>query len=149
MVKLSPHFTLQEMTVTGRTAENNPNEEQILCLKALCENVLEPIRKHFGKPITILSAFRSPVVNKLVGGAASSQHLKGEAADITIRGVANADIYNFVRDSLVYDQVIAEKLNKNNGGFGWIHVSYSKKHNREEGLSFLGAGRYVKGLQYV
>ncbi len=148
-MNLSPHFTLQEMTVTGRTAVNDPNAAQIVALKALCENVLEPVRAHFNLPITILSGFRSPEVNKLVGGAPTSQHLKGEAADITIKGVANADVWQFIRDNLVHDQVIAEKLCKENGARGWIHVSYSKKHNREEGLSFLGAGRYVKGFSYV
>ncbi len=148
-MQISKHFSLAEMTFTSTKHKNMPNEEQVIALKALCENVLEPIRGHFDKPITIHSAFRSPEVNKSVGGAASSQHLKGEAADITIRGVANVDIYNFIRDNLVHDQVIAEKLNKNNGNFGWVHVSYSKHHNREEGISFLGAGRYVKGLVFV
>jgi hypothetical protein len=148
-MNLSKHFTLDEMTTTSRTAANDPNEQQIIALTALCANVLEPIRNHFGKPVTILSGFRSEEVNRLVGGAKTSQHLRGEAADITMKGVANVDVYNFIKTNLDFDQVIAEKLKENNGQCGWIHVSYRLKRNRKEALSFLGAGRYEKGLWYV
>jgi len=96
-MNLSPHFTLAEMTATGRTADNTPGEKEIIALKALCENILEPVREHFGKPVYILSGFRSPEVNKLVGGAPTSQHVKGEAADITIKGVPNMDVWQLSR----------------------------------------------------
>ena len=148
-MNLSKHFTLDEMTTTSRTAANDPNEQEIIALTALCENVLEPIRNHFGSPVTILSGFRSQEVNRLVGGAKTSQHLRGEAADITIKGVANVDVFNFIKINLDFDQVIAEKLMENNGQSGWVHVSYRLKRNRKEALSFLGGGQYVKGLQFV
>ena len=149
MARLSPHFTLEEMTATEYPVYNKPSEKEIEALTALCENILEPIRAHFNLPITILSGFRSPELNKTVGGAATSQHLKGEAADITIKGVANADVWQFIKDNLNFDQVIAEKLTKHDGSRGWVHVAYSKHQERGDAISFLGAGRYVKGLRFV
>lgn len=148
-MKLSPHFTLAEMTRTSSSLPNKPSEKEIVALKALCENILEPIRIHFAKPVIVNSGYRSAAVNKAIGGAKTSQHLKGEAADIEIRGVSNAAIFRYIHENLDFDQVIAEKLRNDDGSAGWVHVSYSKYGLRGEALSFLGAGRYVKGLQFV
>lgn len=154
MTQLSTHFSLEELTrskaATKAGLKNQPAAKELAALEALCTNTLESIRAYFGKPITILSGYRCPAVNKLVGGAPDSQHLRGEAADITISGIANVDIYHFIKDNLDFDQVIAEKLKKDNGANGWVHVSYSTKNNRNDAISFLGKGRgYVKGLAFV
>lgn len=153
-MNLSPNFTLEEFihsdTGIKLGIDNKPNAIQIENMKALCDVVLEPLRAHFNSPIRILSGFRNQALNKAVGGVSTSQHTLGEAADITIRGVKNSDLWLFISLNLNYDQVIAEKLREDNGEAGWVHVSHKQYgKQRAEALSFLGHGKYVKGLQYV
>lgn len=153
-MNLSPNFTLQEFTYSGKAIElgieNIPNAMQIACLQSWCDNIGEPIRKHFGKPVRIRSGFRCPELNKAVGGAPTSQHTLGEAADIEIDGIRNDAIWAFIVNTLNYDQCIAEKLRKDDGSAGWIHVSHKKDgKQRGEALSFLGNGKYVKGMEYI
>ena len=114
----------------------------------LCINVLEPIRAHFGKPIKIKSGYRCPALNKAVGGSANSQHLLGEAADIEISGVDNADIWRWIDENLEFDQVIAEYLKEDDGSAGWIHVSYNHYDNRKEAISCVAKGKYLDGLHF-
>lgn len=146
---LSPHFTLAEFTYSDtakrRGILNQPNNAQIAAAEALCVNVLEPLRAHFKRPVKILSGFRNPALNKAVGGAASSQHLKGEAADITLPGISNADVWKYIVANLPYDQVIAEKLLRADPAAGWVHVSYAPAL-RHDAISYYG-GRYVPGLK--
>lgn len=154
-MKLSDNFTLQEFINSSKAKELNisnvPTQIEIAALQSLCDNILEPIRAYFKLPVKILSGFRSKELNMALipPGALNSQHLIGEAADITISGVKNVDIWKFIVDKLNYDQVIAEKLKKDNGAAGWVHVSHKRiGKQRNEALSFLGHGNYVKGLQY-
>lgn len=149
MTKLSPHFSLAEMTVTNSGLPNHPDAKQLAALTKLCERVLEPVRLNFGKPVTVNSGFRGKQANAAVGGSQTSQHSLGEAADIEIRGVHNEMIYKFIRDNLEFDQLIAEKLSKTDGSAGWIHVSYRDGRLRKQCLSFLGGGKYVNGLVFV
>ena len=131
-MELTDHFTLDELTrsqtATRRGIPNHPNVAQINALKALCENVLEPLRAHFGASVMISSGFRAAAVNKAIGGAAGSQHTKGEAADFTIAGQTVETVFQFIRQSdLPFDQVIQEGT--------WIHVSHKAKGpNRREAL---------------
>lgn len=150
-MQLSSHFSLAEMTASGKhkNIPNTPSQPQIIALEALCDHVLEPVRQHFGKPVIVNSGFRSVELNKAVGGAASSQHLKGEAADIEIPGVRNDDIWLFIEKNLAFDQLIAEQLSEFNGSAGWVHVSFSLYQTRKDAKSFLGHGKYVKGLKYA
>lgn len=93
-ISLSPHFKLSEFTRSNTASKYNipniPNEEQIANLKALCENVLEPLRQWYGKPIVISSGYRCPAVNNHpeVRGATKSQHMTGEAADLHLPSIA-------------------------------------------------------------
>lgn len=131
--KLSPHFILYEFTRSGAAIENEieniPNEGQVAALTALCNNILEPLRRRFG-PIVISSGFRSQKVNLLVGGVPSSQHRLGEAADIVTGGKERAErMFAFIRDNLDFDQLIMEPVGSDNPR--WIHVSYTvKRRNR-------------------
>jgi len=152
-MNLSEHFTLAEMTrsqtAAKRGIDNVPDDEAMANLKALCVNVLEPIRAHFNKPVTVTSGFRSAELNRMIGSAPNSQHGRGEAADIEIAGVDNDDLYNYITRHLKFDQLIAELLERDDGRAGWIHVSYTKT-NRMQQLSYLGKGRgYDVGLKYL
>ena len=96
-------------------------------LKALADNVLDPLREWYGKPITVNSGYRCPQLNRLVGGAASSQHLKGEAADITAGSKeANRKLFDYIKSHLPFDQLIDEK------NYSWVHVSYKRDGNNRK-----------------
>jgi zinc D-Ala-D-Ala carboxypeptidase len=128
-MNLTENFTLEELCKTSRPFNNTPNEEQINALRTLAENVLQPLRNLYGKPITVNSGFRSDKVNRSVGGSSTSQHLRGEAADIDCGG-DNRILYGLIRDNLEYDQLINEY------DYKWIHVSYTtRRANRRKQIS--------------
>jgi antitoxin component of RelBE/YafQ-DinJ toxin-antitoxin module len=132
-VRLSPHFHLEEFTRSKTALElgisNTPDVEQVQNISALCKVVLEEVRKHFGKPIFITSGYRSPELNKAVGGSKYSQHLKGEAADFVVKGIPVNQVFEYIiHQSIPFDQCIHEKK----GNTEWIHISH--KRNRREKL---------------
>jgi hypothetical protein len=118
-MKLSANFTLRELTRSGtamrRGIENQPGNDEMLNLKALCQSCLQPIRDKFG-PVTILSGYRSPELNRAVGGSKTSAHPHGYAADITVPGYSTREVALWVAQNLPhFDQVIDE--------FGrWVHI---------------------------
>ena len=127
-MKLTQNFTLAEMIASDRAKANNipnePNGEQIEALTLLCLKTLEPVRELVGKPIIITSGYRSPVLNKLVRGSKTSQHLKGEAADIKVEGLTTQQLFETIVNSGVrFDQIIQE-FN------AWVHISFSKSKER-------------------
>ena len=147
-MNLTEHFTLAEMTASQTAARkgirNVPGEREIAALKLLCEKVLEPVREHFGCPVLISSAYRSPRLNTAIGGSASSQHCKGEAADFTVYGVADVDVAQWIWRKLNYDQLILEFPPE-----GWVHVSYSAHRMRNQELTAKRKGGrtvYLPGL---
>ncbi len=138
-MKISDHITYAEAihsnTAKRRGIDNTPSEVQVLSMKLLAAKVFEPLRKWVGGPIKVNSFFRSVALNEAIGGAASSQHCKGQAIDIDdVYGrKTNAEMYKWIQENLDYDQMIWE--------FGtdtqpnWIHVSYvSKEENRNKCL---------------
>lgn len=117
------HFTIEEMCRSNvaqvRRIENKPDAQQVEALTALVDNVLDPLRDRFGRPIIVSSGFRSKDLNGAVGGSKTSQHMKGEAADIysgTKQG--NRELFELIRKYLPFDQLI------NENDFSWVHVSY-------------------------
>ena len=118
------HFTIEELTVTSTGLDNTPNDEQIAALNALVDNILDPLRDLLGAPITVNSGFRSQEVNARVGGVPTSQHTKGEAADIVCYD--NQKLFDLIKANLPFDQVIDEYDLK------WVHVSYSDRNRRQE-----------------
>jgi uncharacterized protein YcbK (DUF882 family) len=124
-MNLSPHFTLEEMTRTGQTSLQAKNREEAQAfLPALTElaQLLEVVRAHFGKPLKINSAFRGPAVNSATPGSSkTSQHMKGEAADIEIPGVDDAELHRWIckESGLKFGQCILERP----PGKSWVHVS--------------------------
>src|SRR6056300_889686 len=138
-MKLSNNFSLKEMT-TSQTAtrhgiNNNPNEDHMNNLKALCENVLQKVRDHFGKVVTVSSGYRSPELCVKIGSSINSQHAKGEAAHFDIYGVSNAELCKYIIDNLDFDQLILEFHNPEEPNSGWIHCSYkNSEENRKQVL---------------
>ena len=137
-MNLSPNFTLKELTASDYAVrngiDNTPSSEIIESLKRTCQG-LELIRALVGgKPITIKSGYRCPKVNTGIGGARNSQHVVGEAADITIHGISNKELYNRIKTNLSHevDQCISE-FPDIDGEPAWIHVSFSE-HGRGEFL---------------
>lgn len=132
---LSEHFSLEEMVRSGvavsRKIDNSPTEAEVECLRQLCQNVLEPVRRRFGVT-RISSGYRSPALNAAVGGVATSQHLRGEAADIHISDPGlGRRIYDFIRRNLEFDQLLFEHRMSN--GCRWLHVSYTvRRPNRRQ-----------------
>ena len=98
--------------------------------KALCVNVIDKIRDHYDRPVIITSGFRSSSVNRVVGGSASSQHMRGQAVDFTVIGVTVDQLFDDIRKGVIkvpYDQLIHE--------FGsWVHISHNIAHNRKQSL---------------
>ena len=127
-MQLSENLSLAEVmrseTAKRKGVSNMPTTEHIENFKKLAENIFQPIRKHFGKPIHISSGYRSAALNKAIGGAISSQHCTGEAIDIDMDGTAitNAEIFNYIKNNLSFDQLIWEFGTDKNPD--WVHVSY-------------------------
>lgn len=141
--RLTPHFTLQELTRTSTGLPNKPSTSAERALYALATNILEPIRAKFGA-FTPTSAFRSTAVNKAVGGASTSSHLRGEAADIVIKGVPARTVATWCKKNIpVYDQLIFESIK----GVEWVHISYSATNkNRKQAFDIVDG--VVKGASF-
>ena len=141
-MKLTPSFSLAELTVTGSGLPNIPNATERACLLDLCENILQPLRDYARAPIVVSSGFRSDAVNRAAGGAKTSQHTLGQAADFNIAGMSpQATCAMIVRLGLPFDQLIQE--------FGrWVHVSYGPRDRRQilTAKKVLGVTRYLPGL---
>lgn len=132
-MQLSPNFSLNEMirsnTASRLGISNMPDPSGILRLVAVCTNILEPVRAHFGKPVRVNSGYRSLELNAHVPGSAKrSQHTLCEAADYEIDGVSNVEIAKWVRDNLKFDQLILEAHTPGIANSGWVHTSWTDRH---------------------
>ena len=137
-MKLSANFELSELT-KSQVAErkglpNNPSPAHIDNLKALCVNVLQPIRSEFDKPVIISSGYRSGEVCVAIGSKPTSQHAEGKAVDFEIVGVDNKDLFDWVKNNLEFDQLILEFYKEGEPNSGWIHVSWNGGNNRNQTL---------------
>lgn len=134
---ISAHITYAEAT-KSQTAlrlgiDNTPTAEVLKRMRLVAETIFEPIRLHFGIPIAVSSFYRSPELNKAMGGAKTSQHVTGEAIDIdadVFGGLTNMQIFNYVLKNLPFDQLIHEYGTKKIPA--WIHVSYKATGNRRQ-----------------
>ena len=131
---LSEHLSWREMTTTGHASLQGLNRSSAIpfqiSLRALCVDLLEPIRAHFGKPITINSGYRCLALNTAIKGSKTSQHMKGEAADFVIVGVDLYEIFEWLKTSkLPVDQAILEGHSPSHPT--WIHASRSSKPRGE------------------
>lgn len=152
-MNLTANFTLAEMvkseTALRHDMDNTPGEAEIANLKTLCEKVLQPIREHYGKGVKVNSGFRHPEVNAKVGGSKTSDHCKGQAADIEIPGVANAELAQHIVDTYDFTQVILEFYTPGVPDSGWVHVSYDPANLKKQVLTATkkdGKTVYLPGL---
>ena len=134
------YFTIDELansaTAKARGIDNQPTKEAEKNLTALVGAVLDPLRELYGKPIEVTSGYRCPKLNRAVGGGATSQHLKGEAADIRAANPREtAKLGRLVVQMGCFDQVIFEHSDKECTEAEWIHVSWKREgDNRREVL---------------
>lgn len=127
------YFSLSELcdsnTAKAKGIDNAPNEQVKANINALISNILNPLREAYGKPIVVSSGYRCAALNKIVGGAATSQHVLGQAADIHTANntpTENKVLFDLVRSlKLPFDQLINEY------GYKWVHVSFSPRNRRQ------------------
>jgi len=138
-MKISRHISYKEgvysRTATRLDIDNKPNNNQMQNMCLIAEEVFEPLRVWVGGPIKINSFFRSPELNKAIGGSTKSQHCHGQAIDLddTFGRATNAEMYEFIRKYLDFDQMIWEFGDDDNPS--WVHVSYvSEDKNRNRCL---------------
>lgn len=152
-MKLSKNFSLAEFTksqtAVRRGIDNTPSLTAIDNLQLLVDNVLQPVRDHFGRSVTISSGYRSPQLNTAIGGSATSDHCLGMAADIEIAGVDNKELATYIRDNLPFTQLILEFYIDGVPDSGWVHVSYDKNDVKKQVLRadrVDGKTKYSQGL---
>ncbi len=148
-MKLSPNFELSELLhsqeAIRRGIDNTPTSTIVAELQRLAQLILQPLRDHVGRPIVISSGYRSPALNRAVGGAPSSHHMQGRAADITVPGMKPRDVaLAIVGLRLPYEQVILE-------GGAWTHVAVAGDGvtpKREQLTAIFGPGgvTYLQGI---
>ena len=136
-MNLTRNFSLSELTKSDtairRGINNNPSAEQVEKLKLLCENILQPVRDHFGR-VKVTSGFRSVDLCLAIGSSANSQHAKAEAADFECPGVDNAELADWIYKNLEPDQLILEFYTPGEPNSGWIHCSYTSDQPRKQFL---------------
>ena len=141
---ITPHFTLDEMTVSQLAArdgfDNTPPPQARANLQFLC-GALEQVRALFDAPIIISSGYRSEKVNQLIGGSPNSQHVQGLAADFTVIEVSPRDTVRRISNSTIaFDQLILEFDR-------WVHLSVTCDTPRRQVLTLRKGGGYLPGLQ--
>ena len=143
-MKLSEHFTLEEMTYSDTARSygipNTPGPKERLALANLCQKILEPVRQKFGHPITVTSGYRSEQLNRAVGGVRNSQHKTGDAADIVCRSVPNVALFRLMEQMVHSGEIEVGQLIWEGGTAGnpaWIHVSNPRPGKKNGEVVFL------------
>ena len=138
-MQISKHLSRAEFersdAATNYGISNTMNSGQLAKAMALAENCFEPIREHLGKPIRVNSGYRSPAVNKRIGGALTSQHSLGEAIDLDLH---DRDLFEWIIDNVTFDQLIYEAGNDTEAA--WFHISYREGNNRKQVLRMIKKG---------
>ncbi len=153
-MNLTQNFSLEELTKSEialrKNMDNTPDQEALDNLQLLCENVLQPLRDAYKRGIKVNSAYRSPDVNAAVGGVRTSDHCKGQAADIEIPGVSNVELAQYLADNFEFTQVILEFFTQGVPDSGWVHVSYNPDNLKRQVLTAVkqnGKTVYLNGIQ--
>jgi len=137
-VQLSKNFSLTELTksqtATRKGIDNAPGPEHQENLKRLCESILQRVRDHFNRVVSVSSGYRSAELCTAIGSKITSQHAKGEAADFEIFGISNKELADWINENLYYDQLILEYWKESDPNSGWVHCSFSLNGNRKQYL---------------
>ena len=151
-MKLSKNLSLNEVvksnTATRRGIDNNPTQEHLESLEDIANNIFQPLREDLGVPIGISSGYRSKDLNEAIGGSKKSQHSKGEALDLDADmygRVTNKKIFDYIKENLLFDQLIWEFGNDNEPN--WVHVSYTRKKTNR--MQILKAKKIKGKTKYI
>jgi hypothetical protein len=152
-MQLTENFSLHELTKSETALrlnlDNTPDEDAIDSLRLLAQKVLQPVRDHYGMGVKVNSGYRSPESNAAVNGSKSSDHCKGQAADIEIPSVPNAELAQWIMYNLDYTQLILEFYTPGIPDSGWVHVSYDPNNLKKQELTAMkvdGKTQYINGL---
>lgn len=136
------NFTHSEMIKSNIALQNGiknePNEEETINLERLATYILQPVRNHFKIPFSPSSGYRSMELNMFVGSKHTSQHLRGQAADFELPGIPNRELADWIKENLIFDQLILEFHDPEIPNSGWVHCSYVHDSNRRDCLIFDG-----------
>jgi hypothetical protein len=153
MTQLTKNFSLHELTKSEAALrlglENEPDEQQLAALKLLAEKVLQPVRDHYNKGVKVNSGLRVLLVNRAIGSKDTSDHVKGQAGDIEIPGVPNAELAQWIKDNLEFRQLILEFYTPGIPDSGWVHVSFVSGDNKKQVMTATkqnGKTIYLPGL---
>ena len=150
-MKLSENFSLLELTKSQTAArkdiDNTPSPEHQENLKLLCTHILQPVRDRFERVVSVSSGYRSEELCLAIGSKTTSQHAKGQAADFEIFGTPNNEVANWIKDNLIFDQLILEFWNADEPNSGWVHVSYDPDFNKNR-KQYLSAYKYGDKNKY-
>lgn len=143
-MNLSPNFTIEAL-IRSSTADrlgidNTPSDEIRDRLAQVAGKVLEPVRSHYNRPVTVNSGYRCLELNRAIGSKDTSQHITGHAVDFEIAGIDNHELAIWCRDNLDYDQLIAEYLADGSPDAGWIHISWTGTNHRKSVLTIDKSG---------
>jgi zinc D-Ala-D-Ala carboxypeptidase len=145
---LSRNFSLAEAAKSQAALrngiDNTPPPEVIERLRLTAEAILQPVRDYFRIPFTPSSWYRSPILNRRIGGSIKSQHVRGEAVDFEVPGVSNLTVAKWIAENLEFDELILEYWQPGDPAAGWVHCSYADKL-RSDMLRFDGK-TYQRGL---
>jgi len=151
-MKLSTNFSLHELTKSDtairQSIDNTPPMQVIENLQDLVDNILQPLRDKFGA-IAVTSGYRSPAVNKAIGGSTTSDHCHGYAADFEVLGMDNRELALYIRNNLKYKQLILE-FYSGLPDSGWVHCSFQKDANKNQTLTAKkvnGRTQYLNGIE--
>ena len=147
-MQITENFSLIELTssetATRKGIDNTPGPAEIHNLRYLLNEVMQPLRSWYGKPINITSGYRSPKLNKAIGGSSTSDHTQGRAIDFTVPKEDYKKVFEYIRTKLLFDQLIWEF--GNDDAPNWIHVSYRISNNRRQVLKAL---KGTFGTKYI
>ena len=124
----------KSQTATRKGIDNTPSPTHQNNLKLLCTHVLQPVRDHFSRVVSVSSGYRSEELCLAIGSKTTSQHAKGQAADFEIFGIPNKELSDWINEDLDYDQLILEYWKKEDPNSGWVHCSFNLEKNRKQYL---------------
>jgi zinc D-Ala-D-Ala carboxypeptidase len=152
-MKLSRNFSLQELTKSEtsirRGIDNTPDEEALNNLTTLCNMVLQKVRDSHGL-VQVTSGYRSPELNKAIGGSTTSDHCKGCAVDFEVPDLDNKQLALWIVDNLTFKQVILEFYEDGIPNSGWVHCSFEEGENNNQVLRAVKEGKktvYLTGIE--